>query len=413
MSKLKRRQWFPLFILAGLFVAGPGFGADIRVINLDGPDEGLNDPEQRPAVGGNPGTTLGAQRLNVLNYAAALLGDRVLSRVQIQVGAQFDPGNCSQNNADLGAAGANNLIADFTGAPRANTFYPEALANALSGQDQVRPQDDNSTNGRDIGANFNSRLDEGDPNCLQGTGWYYGLDNKPGPKQLDFLATAVHELIHGLGFASFVTLSTGEYAQDNDGNPVPDIYSSLIFDLTRQQPWTQLTAGQRRNSATNSNNGGLLGGGDDSSNVVWNGMNQMREANSLSQGASGGRVQLYAPSPLEPGSSISHWNDNLSPSALMEPFAGGEIDVLQGIGLAACLLSDIGWQLAAGIACPDVGSSPPPLSAVNGNTNGNTNGNSNSGGGGGGGCTLAAGVSDPLFPMLVLLSLIVLLRRRV
>lgn len=410
MNKLKRRQWLPLIMLAGLFVTAPGYCANINIINLDGANEGLNDPAPRQPVGGNPGTTLGAQRLNVLNYAAALLGDRVVSSVDIQVGAQFDPDTCGSSNANLGAAGANTLIADFKGAPLDNTFYPVALANALSGSDQ--------DSGRDIDATFNSRLDEGG-NCLGGNNWYYGLDNKPGNNQIDFLATAVHELIHGLGFASFADLPTGEYAPDNAGKPVPDIYSSLIFDLTRQRAWTQLSARQRRASATNSNNGGLLGGGDGSSNVVWNGRNQSLEAGSISQGARSGRVQLYAPNPLENGSSISHWNTTVTPNALMEPFATGGIDVLHGIGLAACLLSDIGWQLAAGISCPDNNSSPPPLSAVNGNsgTNGggstsNNGGGNTSGGGGGGGCALAGGVTDPLLPLLVLLSLMVLYRRR-
>lgn len=402
MSKLKRRRWLPLIVLAGLFVVAPGYCANITIINLDvNSNKGLDDPAPRQPVGGNPGTTLGAQRLNVLNYAAALLGDRVVSSIDIQVGAQFDPDTCGPSNANLGAAGANTLIADFKGAPLDNTFYPVALANALSGSDQ--------DNGRDIDATFNSRLDEGNQTCLGGMSWYYGLDNNPGNNQIDFLATAVHELIHGLGFASFVDLPTGEYAPDNAGNPVPDIYSSFIFDLTQQRHWTQLTARQRRTSATNSNGDGLLRDDDGSSNVVWDGCNSLQEANSIKQGATNGRVQLYAPNPLENGSSISHWNTTVTPNALMEPFAKGSIDVNQGIGLAACLLADIGWQLADDIGCPDDGSSPPPMNAANCSLGSNVGSSS---GGGGGGCALAGGPFDPFLPALVLFSLLIVYRRR-
>jgi hypothetical protein len=55
-----------------------------------------------------------------------------------------------------------------------------------------------------------------------------------------------------------------------------------------------------------------------------------------------GRVLLYTPDPLEPGSSVSHWDTSASPDLLMEPFASpslpfGEVD------LTLQQMLDIGW----------------------------------------------------------------------
>jgi hypothetical protein len=44
----------------------------IIIVNGDGPNEGFNDPTPAAAVGGNAGTTLGQQRLNVFNFGAEI-----------------------------------------------------------------------------------------------------------------------------------------------------------------------------------------------------------------------------------------------------------------------------------------------------------------------------------------------------
>ena len=46
--------------------------ATIQIVNLDGAGEGFNDGTAVAPIGGNPGTTRGAQRLNVFNQAAAV-----------------------------------------------------------------------------------------------------------------------------------------------------------------------------------------------------------------------------------------------------------------------------------------------------------------------------------------------------
>ncbi len=96
---------FPLLLLAGAGSAGAA--ATINVINDDGVGEGFDDPTGVAPVGGNPGTTLGAQRLNAFEFAADLWADLITSDVEIQVVAEFNPLFCDPNvGAVLGQAGA-------------------------------------------------------------------------------------------------------------------------------------------------------------------------------------------------------------------------------------------------------------------------------------------------------------------
>ena len=53
------------------------------------------------------------------------------------------------------------------------------------------------------------------------------------------------------------------------------------------------------------------------------------------------RVFLYAPNPLQSGSSISHWDVSASPNLLMEPAITG--DLTSSVDLARYLFEDIGW----------------------------------------------------------------------
>src|SRR6266446_1587580 len=77
-------------VLLLLSLAYQATAAQIIIVNLDAPGEGLNDPTPAAPVGGNPGTTVGQQRLNVLEHAAHFWGDRLASSVPIRVGARFD-----------------------------------------------------------------------------------------------------------------------------------------------------------------------------------------------------------------------------------------------------------------------------------------------------------------------------------
>src|SRR5437867_12972403 len=83
----------------------PALAATVTIVNQDGPNEGFNDPTAASPVGGNPGTTIGAQRLYVFQYAANLWGSILPSSITIRVAAQFNPLSCTTTSGVLGSAG--------------------------------------------------------------------------------------------------------------------------------------------------------------------------------------------------------------------------------------------------------------------------------------------------------------------
>jgi hypothetical protein len=63
-----------------------------------------------------------------------------------------------------------------------------------------------------------------------------------------------------------------------------------------------------------------------------------------------GKVKMYAPNPVQPGSSVSHWDVTAYPNLLMEPAINS--DLTSNVDLAYNALDDIGWF-------PQLVSAPP------------------------------------------------------
>src|SRR5256885_4746604 len=115
MRKLSLAR-FSLVLLATLAVlsfASSAFGAATIVIqNNDAAGVGFNDPTPVAPVGGNPGTTLGQQRLNAFQGAANVWGATLTSTQPITIRAQWTALSCTSNSAVLGSAGATNIFSD-------------------------------------------------------------------------------------------------------------------------------------------------------------------------------------------------------------------------------------------------------------------------------------------------------------
>ncbi|MCI0584710.1 MAG: hypothetical protein L0227_17780, partial [Chloroflexi bacterium] len=56
-----------------------------------------------------------------------------------------------------------------------------------------------------------------------------------------------------------------------------------------------------------------------------------------------GRLRLFAPDPVDPGSSISHWDAVATPDLLMEPAISGGV-AIGDLDLTLDQLRDIGWS---------------------------------------------------------------------
>jgi len=230
--KLFIKRILPL-ALAGAVLAMPApaaAGANITIVNVDGPNEGFNDPTPAAPVGGNPGTTKGQQRLIAFRFAADLWGASLDSNVDIQIQAAFNPLGPNV----LGSAGATFLYSNFvtaTGFPggKTNTNYHVALADKRAGLDLLAVDPVVLSSGPttaatpEIAATFSSDFD-----------FYLGLDNNHG-LQNDLVVVLLHEFGHGLGFSSFLSRTTG-----NTPDGFTDPYLDNTLDGSTNTPFPAL-----------------------------------------------------------------------------------------------------------------------------------------------------------------------------
>jgi hypothetical protein len=214
-------------------LAPAAHAANIVINNINAAGVGFNDATPRAPVGGNPGTTLGAQRLYIFNYAASIWGSILPDNVTITIDARFLAQTCTATSATLGSTSSNTSHRDFAGAPVAGHWYKQSLANKLFGSDLSASNDMTIT--------FNLNIDSG---CFgPGQVWYYGTDGNEGTN-IELLPVVLHEIGHGLGFATLTSGSTGNYASS-----FPDIYDKFLLDKTTNTHWDSNTAAQRQASA--------------------------------------------------------------------------------------------------------------------------------------------------------------------
>jgi hypothetical protein len=305
MRTLSLRSCLATLLLA-LFVSGPALAANIQLINIDPAGVGFNDPTPATPVGGNPGTTIGEQRLAAYQRALDLWGSVLKSKVTIYVVGSFSsfpPELCA--GQVLARAGALQIFSDFPNAPKKKTWYAVALANSLAGEDlapgQLGPEDGYA--GADILAQFNGGI--GTPTCIPGSTWYYGLDNHPPAGQIDFLNTFMHEVAHGLGFANFITETDGLPPAYPDFD-YPDIYMRNTLDDELQMTWDKLTPEQIVASASNTGH------------VVWAGKQVTKSAPDFLGPWTG--LRITAPSTI--ARELETGNASFGPAATPDNFAG-------------------------------------------------------------------------------------------
>jgi hypothetical protein len=316
------RKVIVLMMLVSMAALATNAGAATIIINnMDGAGEGFNDPTPFVPVGGNPAITLGQARLNAFQYAADLAGACLVSNVTILVNASMDPLACNATSAVLGSAGAVSVLRDF-GGPLAGTWYGMALANALTGvdNDPVNP---------DIQAQFNSSIN-GSAGCLSGYNWYYGFDGiLPAVNWIDFVTVVEHEVCHGLGFQSFINVSTGAefLAFDDVYEANSESHGAVPSTLTTMTNAQRVTAMKTVTS------------------LHFVGANCQAASGVLTAGRTGTHVQLYAPATIAVGSTYSHFSTACTPDELMEPIYTSPN---HSRSLATEVFKDLGWT----VQCP-------------------------------------------------------------
>jgi hypothetical protein len=236
--------------------------------------------------------------------AVNVWASKVTTAVPITVKATFT----AQPSNLLGSAGSSFIWRDFTGAPRAGTWYVDAIANKRAGR-QMDPSPD-------IVANFNSSR----------TDWFFGTTGGTPAGKYDFKSVVLHELGHGLGFLGAGRVASGLGTVRNSGFP-------LSYDH-----FTENGAGTR-----------LLTFPDNSaqlstqlrSNSVYFDSTPVRNANG------GQPARLYAPTTWQQGSSYSHLNEATYPkgnaNSLMTPQLNSAEAIHSPGPITQALFKSIGW----------------------------------------------------------------------
>ncbi len=337
-SERRTSRWAAAVTLGcGVWAIGVSAGAaTIEIVNVDAAGTGLNDPTPVAPIGGNPGTTLGEQRQNVIAFAAQVFSERLESDVTIRIEASFPDLACGGSGVLLGQGGAFDAFRNFSGA-LPNVWYGAALADAIAGTD-------NSPGDPDIQVQFNAALDNAV--CLGSRGWYYGFDELNGDEP-NLTRAVVHEMGHGFGFQTFSSVATGDFFGGS-----PDIYSVFTFDVDEEQTWANLSAGQRVISAKN-----YL-------NVGWVGDNAVA---AMAGFATSGTPLALASSPASAPPSRSIWvaNTSFAPTAAEAPAEGLLIAAFDGSSNTSDGCEALVTAVSGRIVLLDEGSCDPGVQVEN------------------------------------------------
>jgi hypothetical protein len=193
------------------------------------PGTGFADPTPVAPVGGNPGVTLGEQRIRVFLQAAQIWTQLLQPTQDIYVAAQFEP----LGAGILGSAGPSFIHANFPNAELLNTWHYDSLADRHAGIDLSPPT-------YDIVARFSTQA-----------AFYLGFDNNESPTQSDLLVTVLHEIGHGLNFGNAVNEASGGIPTPDPLIPFGDVFSQYTLDVSTGKLWNDMTNAERAASAIN------------------------------------------------------------------------------------------------------------------------------------------------------------------
>jgi len=284
-------------------------------------------------VGGIAGTSAN-ERLAVegLEHAIRILEGQLEGSVPVHLKVEW----LALGPGVAGSGKPSTFFENQSGFPKADTWYPPALASQLHGA-SLTPNPPHELAGYHMYARFNSDLP-----------WHFRIDVPCPSGKCDFLTTALHELGHGLGFRRSIE-SDGQWYGDTY-RKYPGIYEEqlrwwwLAFD-----DWCDLAdpLGTPAERYVAIRCEGLFWKGP---NVVFEGQLDTSRPGISDEGY----ARVYAPMLWAQGSSVSHWDEAHDPDQLMEPEASGLFGskVIHQIGLLRQALTDMGWEFRRTAAVP-------------------------------------------------------------
>jgi hypothetical protein len=247
-------------------------------------------------------------------FAVDIWRKLLTSPVQINVQANWSPlGVSTLGSASPETYFRNPLLPQFP------TWYPIVLVEKILGRNL------NGTD-PDIVANFSSNNDS----------WYFGTDGNVRSNQTDFVTVVLHELGHGLGFAGFQNVQSGNGSIGTSAMGstilVPSIYDAYVANRTGQ--FLADTTVFRNPSTT-------LATQLTSDEIFF-------QSDYVTQKNKGERPKLYAPRTFDRGSSISHLDTrtytNTDNALMRHSIARGE-SIQDPGAIMLNIFSEIGWVL--------------------------------------------------------------------
>ncbi len=266
--------------------------------------------------------------------ATDILGNLLNSTVPVSifVGTSTFPNSAGT----LAAAGTGQPIRNFPNAPIPNVDYPIALAEKLAGQELNDPDSP-----FDIIVTYNSTRN-----------WNF-TSTSVAFNQFDFTTVILHEIIHGLGFASsagFIEESELGFVRFN--TQFGNAYTNAIENRDGENLVADFT------------NGSEALGIQLRSNRLF-----IRTASFANASSSEELPKLFAPGNFSAGSSISHLDEgtfNNTPNSLMTPSISPGAIMHDPGDLTLRILNDMGWSFTNVVHAPilNIQESPNPFEIV-------------------------------------------------
>ncbi|MEE2777181.1 MAG: hypothetical protein VYE73_10545 [Acidobacteriota bacterium] len=304
-----------------LLVPATVWAGELVIEVADEADVGFNDPSPVSPVTGNPGTTVGEQRLNVLEAAGRDWLNRLVSMPDIRVDAAWESLECEESEGVLAFASPTLVFRDPALLAAPNVWYSWAQTNAFLGFEAAPGREE---------AHIETRIniDVGSADCLTGAQWDYRIGVPNTGATFSLFQVMLHELAHGFGFLTYVDPETGAKLQGFD-----DTFMVHVEDHERGRTWSKLNNKQRLASITKDGQ------------LHWVGPNTGTDGATLISGLGdmSAHPLLYAPEEFSGGSSVNHFDPSLNAQLdeTMEAFLVRRGDPF----LSARLLQDLGWAV--------------------------------------------------------------------
>jgi hypothetical protein len=249
-----------------------------------------------------------AQARAATEYAVSILEKLLPADAKVTIAASWER---IATAGVLGSTGVTGYVSGWSiDALNPLAFYPVSIAEKIAGESL------NDDLGGDMRLTLNSAID-----------WYFGTDGNTPSQKYDLVTVILHELIHGIGFFDSMDTdaSTGFYGFSS----FPIIYDTFLETFDK----SQLTDTSKFKNNSLALKKELTGGRLFFSSPILSDLTQ------------GGRARLYAPSTWDPGSSVSHLDEDqtVKPNTLMTPFIDKGEAIHDPGKQTFAMLGDLGW----------------------------------------------------------------------